>query len=189
MILQQAQQRGRNRYGHRHAAGGFSLVELMVVFTIMTIALSMFSRTLTSASKLDPLSRERSLAAEAAKNVAETMYGYDFSEIFVSFNADGSDDPGGAGTAHGNTFTVDGLEAISKTEPVGQIIFCDTEGVIREDAEIEEFGLPRDLNGDGIVDKGDHTSDCIILPYKILVQWKSRHGNRKFELYGVRCNL
>lgn len=161
----------------------------MVVFTIMTIALSMFSRTLTSASRLDPLSRERSLAAEAAKNIAERMYGYDFEDVYVSFNADPKDDPGGSGKAHGNTFTVEGLDAISKTDPVGQIVFCDTEGEILEYVEIEEFGLPRDLNGDGIVDKENHASDCIILPYKILVQWKSRHGNRKFELYAVRSNL
>jgi len=168
---------------------GFSLVELMVVFTIMTIALSMFSRTLTSASRLDPLSREKSAAANSAQNIIETMRGYEFQTAFASFNLSGADDPGGIGTAPGNFFDVDGLSPIMPGARVGEIIFCDFEGAIREDTDFPEFGLPRDMNGDGIVDREDHTNDCIILPFKVVVQWNSRYGARKFELYGALSGL
>lgn len=173
----------------RKRGAGFSLVELMVVFTIMTIALSMFSQTLTSASRLDPLSKEKSAAANSAQNIIETMRGYDFATTFANFNLDGTDDPGGAGTSPGKFFDVDGLDPIAPEQRVGEIIFCDFEGEIREDSEMSEFGLPRDLNGDGIVDRNVHTEDCILLPFKVVVQWNSRFGARKFELYGVLSNL
>ena len=161
----------------------------MVVFTIMTIALSMFSRTLTSASRLDPLSREKSAASEAAQNIIETMRGYEFSDVYKSFNLDPADDPGGAGTKPGKYFTIDGMTPATEGGNVGEIVFCDFEGKIYESAELTEFGLPRDLSGDGVVDRQDHTNDCILLPFKILIQWDSRFGARKFEMYGVLSNL
>jgi len=173
----------------RNRDAGFSLVELMVVFTIMTIALSMFSQTLTSASRLDPLSKEKSAAANAAQNIIETMRGYEFTTTFRNFNLSGTDDPGGVGTSPGKYFDVFGLDPIAPGQRVGEIVFCDFEGVIREDTALPEFGLPRDLNGDGIVDRGVHTDDCIIIPFKVVVQWNSRFGARKFELYGVLAGL
>ncbi len=184
--------RGRRRirpHSRVHGQSGFSLVELMVVFAIMTIALSMLSRTLTSASKLDPVSRERTLAAEAARNTVETMRGFDFATLYAHFNADPADDPGGAGTSRGKFFDVDGLTRAGERNRVGEIVFCDADGQIREDSPLPEFGLPRDLNGDGIVDRSDHTADCIIMPFKILVRWDGRSGPRKLELYGVFSNL
>ena len=66
------------------ARGGFSLVELMVVFTIITIALSMFSQTLTSASRLDPMAKETAMASEAARNMIETMRGQAFDDVFAT---------------------------------------------------------------------------------------------------------
>ena len=171
------------------ATSGFSLVELMVVFTILTISLAMFSRTLTSASRLDPLSRERILAAEAANNLVERMRGYAFEDLYTSFNANPADDPGGVGTALGNLFDVEGLVPVGPGQRVGEIVFCDFQGQIREDSDLPEFGLPRDLSGDGIVDKEDHTGDCILLPFKVVVRWASRYGDREFELFGVLANL
>lgn len=173
----------------RNKDAGFSLVELMVVFTIMTIALSMFSQTLTSASRLDPLSKQKSAASNAAQNIIETMRGYEFTAAFKNFNLDGADDPGGAGTSPGKYFDVLGLEPIAPGVQVGEIIFCDFEGVIREDSDMPEFGLPRDLNADGIVDREVHTDDCIIIPFKVVVQWTSRYGARKFEMYGALSDL
>jgi hypothetical protein len=32
--------------------------------------------------------------------------------------------------------------------------------------------MPRDLNGDGVVDALDHSVDRILLPVKVTVEWK-----------------
>lgn len=173
----------------REPNAGFSLVELMVVFTIITIALSMFSQTLTSASRLDPVSRETALASEAARNVIETMRGKPFRDVFALYNADGADDPAGAGTAPGATFDVVGLSPLTAEGSVGTIQFCDSQGALLETAELPEFGLPRDLNGDGMVDEEDHVADCIILPFKVTIEWLGKNGPRKLELFTVFADL
>ena len=176
----------RPRSGTR---SGFSLIEMMMVFAILIVALSMFSRTLSSTVNLDPLATETADASEAARNVIEQMRGFPFGEVYSRYNADPADDPGGPGTAPGPFFNVDGLSPTGAEGFVGQIVFADTAGAIREDATIEEFGLPRDLNGDGLIDTEDHKNDCIILPFKIRLEWLSRHGTRSFEMHTVFADL
>ena len=53
------------------------------------------------------------------------------------------------------------------------------------------LGMPRDLNNDGIVDAQDHAHDCILLPVKVRLEWKSkcgRHGKRSLEIYSMLAN-
>jgi hypothetical protein len=53
---------------------------------------------------------------------------------------------------------------------------------VREDLELAELGLPRDLNGDSIVDALDHSEDHILLPVRIALEWQADSGPRRFEL-------
>ncbi|MEX1023869.1 MAG: prepilin-type N-terminal cleavage/methylation domain-containing protein [Planctomycetota bacterium] len=60
---------------------------------------------------------------------------------------------------------------------------------VREDAEIPELGMPRDLNGDGHVDGVDHRYDLHVLPVCVKVSWKGSHGDRSLQIYTLLTNF
>jgi len=165
---------------------GFSIVEMVVVFAIVTIAVSMFARTLASSKKLDPLSTETTIAASAARSVLERMRNNPFEHIFPLYNHPASDDPGGPGTAPGWQFDVEGLTPLEPGKKCGTIIFPANGANLREDFEDDFLGMPRDLNADGVIDGLNHASDCLLLPIRIRVEWimqGSRGTRRSFEMY------
>lgn len=53
---------------------------------------------------------------------------------------------------------------------------------LREDFQDEELGMPRDLNGNNVVDTANHSADYLILPVRITVEWKGVSGPRRIEL-------
>jgi prepilin-type N-terminal cleavage/methylation domain-containing protein len=54
---------------------------------------------------------------------------------------------------------------------------------LREDFSSPRMGLPRDLNGDSLIDDCDHSADYIILPVHVEVEWRGKFGPRRFDLY------
>lgn len=54
---------------------------------------------------------------------------------------------------------------------------------LREDAQDPDLGMPRDLNGDSLVDDEDHADDYILLPVRVRIEWEGMFGNRRFELF------
>ena len=170
----------------RGARSAFSLVELVVVLAIMTVAMAMFAQTMASSARLDPVAVETATAADAARTMFEKMRNHPFSERFALYNADPADDPGGANTAPGDHFNVPGLAPLGVEGIVGAINFPAFKGQLREDVLDADLGMPRDLNGDGIIDSADHAADCLILPVKIRLEWASKTGNngkRSFSLF------
>ena len=170
---------------------GFSLVELMIVLTIMMVAMSMFAHTMTSAARLDPAASETAIAAEAARTMLERMRKYPFVERFTRYNDDPTDDPDGNGTAPGNHFNVPDLNPPPGSRFVGEITFPSVGTAIREDVTDAALGMPRDLNGDGVVDSSDHTHDCVILPVRVQLTWASqtgKGGTRTFTMYTMFAN-
>ncbi|MEM7518092.1 MAG: prepilin-type N-terminal cleavage/methylation domain-containing protein [Planctomycetota bacterium] len=194
---------------------GVSMVELMVVLTILTVAMGMYASTVISTAKLRAIHRETSIAAEAARATIERMHNVPFAEIFARYNANGEDDPEGADTAPGAFFTVQGLDALPGSEGfVGEVILptgtarievpveidpatqrlidlgrispprpvFKNELQLREDVQDERLGLPRDLNGDNVVDDADHSDGYVILPVRVRLSWQGRQGNRTYEL-------
>ena len=216
----------------------------MVVLTILVVAVSIFSRIVVSTSRLRETNRENAIAGEAARMLLERMRGGDYGEIFARYNSDPNDDPGGAGTAHGDRFVVAGLKPLSTSEDgtMGRIFFPTiavseealcldgdpkapdggapdggaagggaTGGVatggkgaplggvfvssalaipprsyfvpLREDCVYPLLGMPRDLNGDSIIDQADHASDFLILPVQIRIEWEGRVGPQHVDLF------
>ena len=45
--------------------------------------------------------------------------------------------------------------------------------------------MPRDLNGDGVIDKENHAKDFLVLPVKVRVRWRGVTGDRTI----VMCSL
>jgi hypothetical protein len=156
------------------------------------------------------VNRENALAADAARVVLERMRNEPFLEIYRDFNEDPSDDPGGNGAGPGHLFDVPGLEALPDA-PQGRVgrVYMPTLTVqvtqslgggggkgggivlggttvtqwhLREDAVDARLGMPRDLNGNNVIDTANHSGDYLILPVRIRIEWKGASGARSFEL-------
>ena len=54
---------------------------------------------------------------------------------------------------------------------------------LREDVVMPELGLPRDLNGDGVIDSNNHANDYRVLPLCIDVEWQDQQGIRSVSYY------
>lgn len=182
---------------------GLSLVEILVALSVLVVAASIFCQTLLSTTRMRHVNRENSLAADGARVILERMRNEFFLEIYRDYNEDPADDPGGKGTGPGHLFDVPGLEPLDGAPggKVGRVTFPTmtvqvspggggklglgapvTQWHLREDFVDEHLGMPRDLNGDNVVDTANHASDYLLLPVRVRLEWKSGSGGRKFEL-------
>jgi len=205
------------RAGSRSSRRGTSLIEIMIVMTVLVVAAGLFSQMVIATSQLRGVNRENATAAEAARVVLEEMRNERFRELFYLYNQDPADDPGGPGTAPGHLRAIRELELLNGSatgfqleivmpafppntpskligtkweyvevlEP-GVVPPVETNWTLREDYSDDDLGLPRDLNGDSILDSEDHSKDYILLPVTIRVEWQGMHGPRTYE---VDCML
>lgn len=179
----------------RLSSAGMTMVEVMVAIVILTVSVYMLSSTVTAAIGHSSVKRERSLAVDAAMNLLERMRSEPFEELFARYNSYPSDDPGGTGTAPGRHFAVFGLDAQEGDLDgfVGEVLLPEfevgTTYELREDTPLTELSLPRDLNGDLIIDDKDHTDDYIVLPITVRIAWKGKSGKRQFEMATMFAHL
>jgi hypothetical protein len=54
---------------------------------------------------------------------------------------------------------------------------------LREDFVDERLGMPRDLNGDNIIDDKDHSEDYILLPVCVTIDWQGANGPQRCRVY------
>ena len=170
----------------RHPARrGFTLIEVTVVITVLTVAMGMLSKTIYSMSKLGPVNGETARAIQEARSILEELRSQDFENVFSLYNADPADDPGGVGTAPGSGFVVNGLNVRPGDADgmIGEILFPETGGDLREDVVDVRLGMPRDLNGDSAVDAGDHGGDYELLPVLVRLEWTGVTGDRSLDMY------
>ena len=178
------------------ARRGFTFVELAVGMTILLVSLLIFSSSVTGVAKQRAANRETALAVAAARNMLETLRAEDFAEVYARYNANPADDPGGAGTAPGNRFVVEGLDDAPDTVGGfdGEIVFPSVEDAVagwqlREDVELRALGLPRDISGDNVVDDQDHSASYFILPVQVRVRWSGSSGTRQYEMATQLCGF
>lgn len=171
------------------------LIEVAVAVPVVLIALGMFVQMLSAGAELRRGGSEDWRASSAAQQVLEEMRNEDFRDLFALYNADPFDDPHGAGTAPGASFAVPGLTVLEDDPDgrVGEVLlpFVNTGSEVvpvwevREDADVPELGMPRDLNGDVLIDERDHADDCALLPVVVRLRWKGRHGERELAIHTV----
>lgn len=172
----------------RRGRAGFSLIELLVATTVLVLGMLGAIGTLTTVNGLGESNRESILASQAARSMIESLQAEAFEDVFERFNADPGDDPGGAATAPGPGFDVPGLtpQAGDADGLAGSVLFPVSAGnVLREDLVDARFGMPRDLNGDDVVDGEDHTFDRIVLPVRVRIEWTGRSGDRFVEFTNI----
>lgn len=167
------------------------MVELMVALSIMTVCGYLLSSTITATMAHRVAEREMAVATRAIQNVFEDMRNEEFGLVYALYNDDPNDDPGGTGTAPGRNFLVDGLAPLAGDPDgfVGAVVMPSPSGALREDVEDAELSLPRDLNGDAKIDDGDHASDYIVMPVRVVVEWNGYAGPRRLEMFTMLADL
>ncbi|MEO0653093.1 MAG: hypothetical protein AAFZ65_20625, partial [Planctomycetota bacterium] len=131
---------------------------------------------------LEVLSRHRveSIDPEVFARSAARAAGVD--DVYALYNSDDGDDPGGAGSAPGEDFGVDGLDPVAGQNFEGKVRFPENGGNLRENLNLPEFGLPYDLNADGAVDASDVSADYRLLPVVVEIEWTGASGDQTLEV-------
>ena len=160
---------------------------------ILLIGVLGFSRSMIGAAREAQKAREADRATQAAREVLEKIDAEAFAEAFRRYNADPNDDPGGPNTAPGANFAVAGLSALpgDPDGKPGEVVFPTAPGapsVLRENVNIPELGMPRDLNGDGVIDALDHSTDYKLLPVIVRVCWQGSAGPGSIEISTLLAN-
>jgi len=172
---------------------GLTMIEVTISILTLTVAAYILSSTIGASLSHTVAKREQANAVEAAMNTLETMRATTFLDLFPAFNANPDDEPLGPGTAPGTTFDVDGLDPVVEpggaVRPIGTILLPDVDGQLREDTALPALGLPRDLNGDMIIDANDHAGDYLVMPTIVRVEWLGRLGPRRFEMATIFVDL
>ena len=205
-LHQRRGKRGLSPVGRR----GLTLVGIVVALSVMAVAASIFCQMLIGTTRLRQLNRENALAADAARVALEHMRNVPFAEVYRRFNEYPDDDPQGKGTGPGQLFDVHGLRPVEGAPQgkVGSIVFpslqvqvtstsssgsgklgmvggtttTTTQWHLREDYQDHALGMPRDLNGDNVIDTLNHGSDYIVLPVRVRVTWQAPTGERHFDI-------
>ena len=167
---------------------GFTLVEIMISAIVLVLGLLGFVRVIAASVGASSRNQESNQAIQAARAKIEEIQTADFADLFRLYNAVAGDDPAGAGTAPGATFTVPGLQA-DPNDPdgiVGQVLLPAMLGAggvweVREDFQSNSLGTPRDLSGDGIIDQLDHSLDYGVLPVQVSLQWRGVRGVSRMD--------
>lgn len=163
-----------------------TLIEVSISITILVTILMGFSQALMGSMKVSRTNRESAIATHAARQMMETLRAAEFSTVFAANNSVVADDPGGV-TARLSAFDVPGLNAQSDDADglCGEIVWPEKvaggAAALREDSVESRLGMPRDLNGDGIVDGVDHVGDYLILPVLVRVRWRGGSTNGQVE--------
>ena len=171
---------------------GTTLLEIVVAGSVLAVAFSIYAGTSLAVRNEARATHEVTLASFACQRVVEAMRAAPFDEIFARWNHDRGDDPDGAGTAPGVSFDVPGLSSVEGDDDglVGEVLLPEIEvqpGVwqLREDSNAADLGMPRDLNGDSVLDDVDHSQDYFQIPVCVRARWNGRTGPCKYELYAL----
>jgi len=172
----------------RPAESGLTLLEVLLGMTIFAVAALSVMNVMVYSMRLDSSNKETAVAMHVARRVMEQMRATPFDRVLADYNSEPKDDPDGEGLSPGAVFEVPELGVINEEigEIVGEVILpLDKNGKLKENLDMPELGLPRDLSGDGKIDNKDHAGDLQALPVVVRVRWMGNAGERLLELHTV----
>lgn len=158
---------------------GFSLLESVIGMSVVVIGLMAMTSTSLVVHSLEESDKARRLAGDALQAVIE--------EVHAVSTAAVEDEDGwaatllesyGAGGDPGTTFPVPDLTPWEGEAEVGsiQVVTDETLG----DRELgAPIGMPRDLNGDGLVTDNDVSGNANLLPAVVRLRWTGESGDRE----------
>lgn len=151
-----------------------TLLDVTIAATVLAIAITALMGLIFSSVRLGRVNRENVLAMQAARRAIEEMNTVDFANVFTTYR----DNP---------DFAVTGLAA-QVGDPdgmAGQFQFPTVGTALREDVADAGLGMPRDLDGDGLVDAANHADNYRILPVRVRISWRGVSGDRTIDLTTV----
>jgi type II secretory pathway pseudopilin PulG len=156
---------------------GLTLFELLVSITVLLVALIGLISVMYYTTRLNTTNRENLAALRAAERQIETLRAIKLEEIVPRYNATIADDLG-TGANPGAYFDVEGLKPAGSAK-VGRIAFPGDGIKLLESVTDPAWGMPRDLNGNGVVDTTDvNGTDLKILPVLVEISWTGIQGPR-----------
>ncbi|MBI5364976.1 MAG: hypothetical protein HZA53_17495 [Planctomycetes bacterium] len=172
------------------------MVEITVAASVLVIGALGMVTSVAASLRLVDANRESMVAHQAARGLAEQMQNLTFAQVFATYNANAADDPGGAGRAPGATFDVGGLRVptahgggVAAATRVGAIEFPTlASGVLSESVVDARLGMPRDLNGDGVITNGAMPGSYLLLPVRIRLRWQGAGGTHTMTVETLLVN-
>jgi type II secretory pathway pseudopilin PulG len=155
---------------------GFTIVEVAFAVAIVVVALLTTIGSIASSMRVTRTVTEREAATRAAVAKLSEIVATTFDKIVIQYDADPSNDQNGAATAPGADFDATGFTPPKGDQHVGIVTLPLSGGQLREDVNIPELGMPRDLNGDGVVDAKNHITDYKLLPILVELRWDGIDG-------------
>lgn len=165
------------------ADAGFSIVTTAVSVAIVAIGILATIGSMTSSAQSTRTTSEFEIARRAVARRVELLKAAKFEDVVRCFDDDPGNDPLPAGSAPGKYFAVPDLAPPAGVDPAQmgwvELPLMDVAGAmqVREDLDLPQFGMPRDLSADGVVDANDHTDTYKLLPVGVHVVWKGVDGN------------
>lgn len=151
---------------------------------VLLVAAGSIVSSVQHAARLGNVNRERMRAIDAAELVLERLRSEPLERVHALYDADPENDPDGPGTGPGARFAVLGLTARAGAPQglAGRVEFPGAGNELREDFVDPELGMPRDLDGDGLIDDAEHSGAYRLLPVRIVVQWTGAGGAGELAL-------
>jgi hypothetical protein len=167
--------------------GGFSLVDLCVALVILAVAVSSLVGATFSALRLDRVNESRAAASQALRSVVEDMKALELTLVYPAFNTSPDDDPDPDYDYRSKLDLSTKLpHGMFVATPVAEILLPENpQGQLREDLDEPLLGMPRDLDGDGLIDAEDHSADYELLPVLLKLQWESPTGLQTVQVATV----
>ncbi len=169
----------------RRRTAAFTLVETSVSIAVLVLGVLGMVASVTAGDRLILENRQTRQAYVAAQTMFAELQAEPIDTVFQRYNATASDDPVGAGQSPGASFTARGLLSSTSTsvEGTGAIRFPTRDGVtLREGMDDPALGMPRDLDGDGVISHTPLTKAPLILPVLVTIRWETSHGPREVQV-------
>lgn len=146
---------------------GMTILELMVAMGIFAMVLLLIMASVIVTEEVRRFAGEKDTAREAMENELARLQSLGFQGVI--------DEVAASGVGMNLPFTVLGLDR--GMVPSGQVSVVLDETVADADLGIE-FGMPRDLDGDGLVDNIDTSATATLIPMVASVTWTGVAGTQ-----------
>jgi len=145
---------------------GISIVEVMITLTLLGGTLVTVASSVSRSGAAKTATEQRALAVEVALSKADEIRATPIDLVFATW---------GPGGTEGDTFSDPSLDQGAPAGSV-QVIVDET----ATDADLgTNFGLPRDLDGDGLALTTDVSTTALVLPVVVQVRWGPAGGTQR----------
>ncbi len=165
----------------RARSAAFTLIEVAIVGSVLTIGMMAMALTSVASSSLQRTSQEVNQAENMVRAVTSLVQSV--SETAKTSNGGWSQtlvDAFQPGATPGRSLPARQLKAADGT-PASVTILVITDETQTDEQLGVKMGMPRDLNGDNMMDNTDVSASATMLPVIIQLQWNGISGTVRFN--------